>query len=136
MTESRTEVTRFDVERLWSAAITATETWDVLAESASELVQQANAENPVVNRGLLDFYYLSRPGADRDAELLIKTHDRWRAELAAFDTDPAAWMRSYFRKLLAEFVGKHGVDKARTFGRKLLAQGHLAESDIADVLGS
>jgi hypothetical protein len=134
MTESPGEVTRADVERLWSSAIEGLSSWDELVVSAVALIERANSESPVVNWGLLDFYYLSRTDACRAAEALIRAHARGHAQLAEFDVDPTAWMRSHFQKMLAAFAKDHSRESAVSFGRKLVAQGHLSEDDVAKAL--
>ncbi len=131
---TKSDVTRLDADRLWSSAIAGTETLDKLGALAAALIERVNSENPVVNWGLLDFYYLSRPGAVRDPDPLIANYGRWRAQLADFDADPSAWMRSYFRTMLTTFACDHGEARARTFGAKLVARGHLTDGDVDNVL--
>jgi hypothetical protein len=74
-------------------------------------------------------------GAARDAASLSARRERWRDELAEYDADPAAWMTSYFQRMLVSRVEVQGEPAARAFGAKLVAQDLLAARDVDQALG-
>jgi hypothetical protein len=135
MTEAPPEVTRHDVEQLWSDVIAGRISWQDTSAHAEVLVDRVNSENPIVNEGLLTLYYLWQPGAVRDAASLSAQREAWRDKLAEYDTDPAAWMRSYFQRMLVSHAEVRGEPAARAFGTKLVAQGLLAAADVDEAFG-
>jgi hypothetical protein len=134
MTEATPEVTRHDVDQLWSDVIGGRRSWQDTSARAEALVARVNSENPIVNEGLLTLYYLWQPGAARDAASLSSQRERWRDELAEYDADPAAWMRCYFQRMLVSYADRRRAPEAGAFGAKLVAQGLLAATDVDQVL--
>lgn len=120
--------TRLDVEALWAAAIADPDRHDAISAQAEELL--AHAENPIVNGGLHAMHDLGRSDADHGAAGLIERRDRWRRRLAEFDVDPDAWMREYFRGMLADHAAGFGERAARRFGATMVRQGLLNPDDV------
>ncbi|WP_165966465.1 hypothetical protein [Actinomadura sp. 7K507] len=134
MSEPGTEVTRHDVERLWSDAIAGRCSWQETSDRAQALIDLVNAETPIVNGGLLTLYYLWRPGARRDPESLTEERERWRARLRVYDSDPRAWWRNHYHRMLERHAEQHGVPAAQGFGERLVRDGHLPEDDLSWIL--
>ena len=78
---------------------------------------------------------ITQPGAVRDAASLSARRERWREQLAEYDGDPAAWMRSYFQRMLISHAELRGDAAARAFGAKLITQGLVAAKDVDQALG-
>jgi hypothetical protein len=134
MSEPRTEVTPHDVERLWSDVIAGRSSWQETSDRAQALIDLVNSETPIVNWGLLTLYYLWQPGAGRDPESLTEARDRWRAQLRVYDSDPRAWWRGYYQRILARHAELFGVRAAQSFGERLVRYGQLTEYDLARIL--
>jgi hypothetical protein len=136
MSEAFPQVSRHDVERLWSDVIAGRVSWQETSARAEALVERVNSESPVVNWGLLTLYYLWQPGVARDAETLSASRDRWRAQLDEYDADPAGWMQTYFQRMFVDHAQVHSQQAARAFGAKLVAQGLLAATAVDQALGT
>jgi hypothetical protein len=134
MSESRPEVTRYDVERLWSDAIAGRSSWQETSDRARALIDLVNSQTPIVNWGLMTLYYLRRPGAGRDPKSLTEARDRWRAQLRVYESDPRAWWRGYYQRMLARHAERCGVSAAQNFGERLVRDGQLTEYDLTRIL--
>jgi hypothetical protein len=59
---------------------------------------------------------------------------RWLRELSVYDEDPDGWNRRHFQTMLRDHAARYGVGRARSFGAKLVAAGHLTTADVLDPL--
>jgi hypothetical protein len=59
---------------------------------------------------------------------------RWLQELSVDDEDPAGWTVRHFQKMVRDLATRSGADRARSFGAKLVAAGHLTSADVLDAL--
>lgn len=129
-TEQRPEVTQSTVRRLWDEALQTPDSWANVHVEAENLLERANAENPVVNWGLTDLHALTRT-PDTSLDHVRQRHAICLAEMAEHDRDPALWMRRYFQKMLRDFTARHGPDRGHAFAAKLVRAGQLAADDLA-----
>jgi len=56
------------------------------------------------------------------------------SKLGVYDEDPAGWTVRHFQKMVRDFATRSGADRARSFGAKLVAAGHLTTADVLDAL--
>ncbi len=124
------EITRDDVEMLWSDLISGHYTWQETSERALVLIETVSVPEHIVNWGLIELYDLRRPGAARDAESHRTKREAWRAKLREYDADRDGWNRTYYCDMLVHHADRFGYDKAARFGRRLAAAGLLQDSDV------
>jgi hypothetical protein len=124
------EITRDDVEMLWSGLMSGHYTWQETSERALALIETVNVPEHIVNWGLMDLYDLRRPGAARDAVSYRTKREAWRAKLREYDADRDGWNRTYYRDMLVHHADKFGYDKAARFGGRLATSGLLQDSDV------
>jgi hypothetical protein len=55
---------------------------------------------------------------------------RWLRELTVYHSDPEGWNCRHFQKMLRSHAPSYGADRARSFGAKLVAAGHLTTADV------
>ena len=128
------EITRDDVEMLWSDLISARYTWQETSERALALIETVNVPEHIVNWGLMDLYYLWWPGAARDVESYQAMREAWWAKLREYDAEQVGWDHRYYREMVGRHAAEFGDDKAACFGRALVASGLLEDSDIEAAL--
>jgi len=132
--ERRDEVTAVLVDRLWTEAIVGSASTGDVHRRVEALLNQVNAESPVVNWGLTNLHHLTR-SPDRTPDDLIQARIAWRAEVERYQDDPSAWIRHYFEDMIRDFIESHGPEKGKAFAKKLVRAGYLRERDLpADVL--
>ena len=124
------EITRADADMLWSDLINGRYTWQETSQRALALIETVNVPEHIVNWGLMELYYLWQPGTARDAESQDAQREAWRARLWEYDADPDGWNRRYYRRMVVEHAGRFGSHEARCFGRRLVADGLLRDSDV------
>jgi hypothetical protein len=127
--ERRDEVTAVLVEQLWIEAIDGSASIDDVHRRAEALLDQVNAESPVVNWGLTTLHHLTRSPGRAQGDL-VRARTAWLAEVERYEADPSAWMRRYFQGMIRDFTRLHGPEKGRAFAAKLVRDGHLREPDI------
>jgi hypothetical protein len=128
------EITRDDVEMLWSDLISARYTWQETSERALALIETVNVPEHIVNWGLMDLYYLWWPGAARDVESHKAKREVWRAKLREYDADRDGWNHRYYRDMLVRHTDAFGYTKAARLGRLLVTSGLLQGSDVQAAL--
>jgi hypothetical protein len=125
-------LTRQDVERWWRDCVDGRRTTDEVSRWAEDQLDAASPEEELILQGLLELQGL-RFG-DRDAETMRARLRRWQAELEVYDRDPDAWDRRYFQQLLVRFRERHGLERTRGFGRRLVRHGVLSDRDVEEAL--
>jgi hypothetical protein len=124
------EITRDDVEMLWSDLISGRYTWQETSNRALALIDTVNVPEHIVNWGLIDLHTLWRAGAARDAESYRAMREAWRAKLRVYDADRDGWNRRHYRDTFVQHAETFGYDKAARFGRRLARSGLLQDSDV------
>jgi hypothetical protein len=127
------EVVLEDVEALWSDLMDRRRTAQETAARARLLMETVNVTH-VANWGLSTLYALTYEGV-RDAEGVGLAHERWRRHVRDYEADPAAWDRRYYQRMITDFANRHGTERARAFGAKLVASGELRDRDVAAAMG-
>lgn len=51
-----------------------------------------------------------------------------------YEADPDGWDRAYYQRMIVDFAQRHGPDRARHLGSRLVASGELTEVDVAVAL--
>lgn len=125
----RPEVTRAMVEDLWDRALTRPSDRLRISERAEHLLMQVNSENPVVNWGLTDLYYLAGSPATTTDDL-ASSRARWLAEVERYESGPALWTRTYLQRMARDFAATHGTERGRAFAAKLVRGGQLSQLDL------
>lgn len=59
---------------------------------------------------------------------------RWLQELSVYDEDPDGWSVRRFQKMVRDLATRSGADRARSFGAKVVAAGHLTTADVVEAL--
>jgi hypothetical protein len=127
-------VTREDIETWWSNALTGKCTTTEAANWAESKLDNAPDVEELVLQALLSLQALKHSPASEDQRTrLARTLGLWRAELRRYDADPEAWNRIHLQQMLRDYANQFDDDRARTFGNKLVASGHLEKSDVDDV---
>lgn len=126
------EVVTEDVEPLWSDLMAGRSTAGQTATRARMLMETVNATH-VANWGLSSLYGLTMRGTPA-AEDVLAAHERWQRHVREYEADPDAWNRNYCREMITDFAQRHGTERARTFGRKLVAAGELRDADVSAAL--
>lgn len=126
------EVVVEDVETLWSGLLAGSSTARQTAIRAQLLLETANATH-VANWGLSSLHAITVRG-DPATEEVSAAHERWRHQVSEYEADPGAWDRAYYRQIIIDFARRHGPERARTLGDKLVASGELREADVAAAL--
>jgi hypothetical protein len=127
-------VTRHDVEGWWSDFAVGR----CSAFEASEWAEQwlgGNWEELVI-QGLLALQGVRHSNLPENAlrKRMAAALAVWQQELRSYDADPDAWMRAYFTRMLIDFANRHGAERARAFGLKLVASGQLRDEDVGMAL--
>lgn len=130
----QSEVVPRDVEPLWSALQEGRTTPELTATRARLLMETANATH-VANWGLSSLYALTFRGAC-SPEDLAAAHEQWQRHVNDYEADPEAWDRRYYQRMIIDFAERHGVDRARHLGARLVASGELTDEDVAAALAS
>lgn len=125
-------VTRWDVERWWQDCIDGRRTTAEASRWAEDQLDASSPEEELVLQGLLELQSLQF--GDRDAGSMRSRLRRWQAELETYDRDPDAWNRRYFQRLLIRFRERHGLERSRGFGRRLVGHGVLSDRDVEEAL--
>jgi hypothetical protein len=128
------EITRDDVEMLWSDLISARYTSQETSERALALIETVNVPERIVNWGLMELYYLWWPGAARDVKSHMAKREVWPAKLREYDADRDGWNHKYYRDMLVHHADEFGYNKAACFGRHLVRSGLLQDSDVEAAL--
>jgi hypothetical protein len=102
------------------------------ATRARLLMETANATH-VANWGLSSLYALTFRGAGSEEDL-AEAHKRWRGHVRDYEADPDAWDRTYCQRMIIDFAERHGTDRARHLGGRLVASGELTDEDVASAL--
>lgn len=124
-------VTREGVERWWRDCIGGRRSRLEASEWAEDQLDRSDAMEELVLQGLLELQRLQFQ--DGDAQTASR-FERWQAELHQYDEDPEAWNRGYFQRILVRFLDRHGVERTRSFGRRMVADGFLTDQDVKNVL--
>lgn len=127
------EVVPEDVEALWSDLMDGRSTAQETSMRARLLMETVNVTH-MANWGLSTLYALTYEGV-RDTEAVGLAHERWRRHVRDYEADPAAWDRRYYQRMIIDFANRHGTERARAFGAKLVASGELRDPDVAAALG-
>lgn len=127
------EVIPEDVEALWSDLMDRRSTAQETAARARVLMETLNVAH-LANWGLSTLYALTNEGV-RDTQGVGLAHQRWRRHVRDYKADPAAWDRRYYQRMIISFADRHGLERARAFGAKLVASGELRDRDVAAALG-
>lgn len=127
-------VTRRHAEHLWEELIAGRRTWQQTSDDAIALVEQVDAENKIVDKGLLWLYYLWQSEDLRRPDVIIEARRRFRAELAECDTDPVEWECQYYLRMLRGFRSEHGLQKTLRFARNLRRSGLIRQQEVAELL--
>jgi len=99
---------------------------------ARVLMDTANATH-VASWGLSSLYAVAFRGVPA-AEDVSVAHEGWRRHVREYRADPDAWDRSYYQRMIIGFAKRHGTERARAFGRKLVASCELRDADVAAAL--
>ena len=91
-------------------------------------METANATH-MANYGLSALYALISSDTE-DAATLVRGNDAWRQDMREYQADPEAWDRGYYQRMIFEFAKKHGPERARRFGARLVHAGELRSSDV------
>jgi hypothetical protein len=126
------EVVPEDVEPLWSDLMDGRSTAQQTATRARLLMETVNATH-VANWGLSSLYALTFRGV-REAGHVALAFERWRRHVRDYGADPDAWDRSYYQRMIIDFAKRHGTERARAFGARLVASGELRDADVAAAL--
>lgn len=126
------EVVTEDVEHLWSDLMDGRNTVWEAATRARMLMEAANATH-VANWGLSSLYALTFRAVPA-AEDVSVAHERWRQHLREYQADPAARDRNYYQRMIIDFAKRHGTERARALGGKLVASRELRDADVASAL--
>ena len=102
------------------------------ATRARLLLETANATH-VANWGLSSLYALTFRGTGSAGDI-AGAHDRWQRQVRDYEADPAAWDRSYYQRMIIDFSVRHGTDRARHLGGRLVAPGELTDEDVPAAL--
>ncbi|MGB6455219.1 MAG: hypothetical protein WBH47_12120 [Streptosporangiaceae bacterium] len=103
-----------------------------LGVRARMLLDTANATH-VANWGLSSLYAVTFRGVPA-AEDVSVAHERWRRHVREYQADPDTWDRSYYQRMIIDFAKRHGAERARALGRKLVGSGELRDADVAAAL--
>jgi len=126
------EVVTEDVEPLWFHLMHGRSTAQETATRARMLMETANA-TPVANWGLSSLYAITFRGVPAAVDVSV-AHELWRRHVCEYQADPAAWDRNYYQRMVIDFAKRHGTERARAFGGKLVASGELRDADVAAAL--
>lgn len=126
------EVGSGDVEPLWSDLIDGRTTAEETATRARVLMETANATH-VANWGLSSLYALTFRGTGSVGDIAV-AHERWQRQVRDYEADREGWDRSYYQRMITDFAERHGTDRARHLGGRLVASGELTAEDVAAVL--
>jgi hypothetical protein len=126
------EIVAEDVEPLWSDLMDGRTTARETAMRARMLMDTANATH-VANWGLSSLYAVTSRWMPAAGDVSV-AHERWRRHVREYQADPDAWDRSYYQRMIIDFAKRHGTERARMFGRKLVASGELRDADVAAAL--
>jgi hypothetical protein len=99
------------------------------AMRARMLMETGNATH-LANWGLSSLYAVTFREVPA-AEDVSVAHERWRRHVREYRADPDAWDRSYYRRMIIDFANRHGTERARAFGGKLVASGELRDTALA-----
>ena len=126
------EVVTEDVEPLWFDLIDGRSTAQETATRERVLMETANATH-VANWGLSSLYAITFRGLPAAVDVSV-AHESWRRHVREYQADPDAWDRNYFQRMVIDFAQRHGTERARAFGGKLVALGELRDADVAAAL--
>jgi hypothetical protein len=126
------EVVPEDVEPLWSDLMDGRSTTQETAMRAQMIMETANATH-VANWGLSGLYAVTFRGVPAPEDVSV-AHERWRRHVREYQADPVAWDRNYYQSMIIDFAERHGTERARAFGGKLVASGELRDADVAAAL--
>jgi hypothetical protein len=126
------EVVPGDVEPLWSDLMDGRSTAQETATRARMLMETANATH-VANWGLSSLYAIAIRKVPA-AEDVSVAHERWRRHVREYQADPVAWDCNYYSQVIIDFAERHGTERARAFGAKLVASGELRQADLSAAL--
>jgi hypothetical protein len=87
------------------------------------------AEPGLVRHGITPGRIYLRSDADIADELRI-----WQLDAGLFDSDPAAWERRKWLRIIGAERDARGVEVARRYADRAVALGHLDEDDAAQAL--
>lgn len=148
----RHEPTRADVRAYWEDVVAGRRTRTEASHWAYPWVQANFTGDELVLRALLYLHAIDLGVDDAGGvplhqegpavEYLASDGDvatalsRWLRELAIYDDDPDAWNRRHIQTMLRDHAARHGADRARSFGAKLVAARHLTTADVVDALRS
>ncbi|MFI6678171.1 hypothetical protein [Kribbella sp. NPDC050470] len=146
----RHEPTRAEVHAWWEDVVAGRRTRTEASELAQPWLQANFMGEELVLQGLLYLQALDlgvdAPGdtprhrSGSASEYLVSDADmatalsRWLQELDVVDEDPAGWTVRHFQRMVSGFATRCGADRARSFGAKLVAAGHLTSADVLDAL--
>jgi len=147
---SQHEPTRAEVQVWWEDIVVGrrtrteasdwAETWVQANFMGEELVLQALLYLHAVDLGVDASGETPRHQSGSASEYLVSDADmaialsRWLQELSVDDEDPAGWTVRHFQKMVRDLATRSGADRARSFGAKLVAAGHLTSADVLDAL--
>ena len=130
METTPTTVTRGDITRWWQDCIDGRRSRVETSEWAEDWLDRGPDVEELELQGLLELQALRFGDGDDDGSRLR----RWQAELRRHDEDPEGWNRRYFQHILVRSRGRHGVDRARAFGGRMVRDGLLTDQDVEDAL--
>jgi hypothetical protein len=126
------EVVPDDVVSLWHDLMDGRSTAQQTAARARLLMEAVNATH-VASWGLSSLYALAFRGV-RKADDVASAFERWRQHVRDYEADPDAWDRSYYQRMIIDFAERHGTERAKALGSKLVASGVLRDADVAAAL--
>lgn len=121
-----------DIDRLWSEFIERRRSSTATLAMAESLLATVNLTH-VASWGLSRLYGLIVAGTV-DVDAHKQAREAWRAVVEAYDADPRAWDRSYYRNVVAGYARDRGTDRARAFAEKLVRAGAMTQSDVSTAL--
>jgi len=141
--------TRADVQICWEDVVAGRRTRTEASRWADPWVQANFAGEEPVLQALLYLHAIDlgvnagdvpQHQEGPDVEYVASNADiaaalgRWLCELAVYDRDPDGWTRRHSKAMIRDYGARHGADRARSFGAKLVAAGHLTPGDVLDAL--
>ncbi|MEU8227452.1 hypothetical protein [Kribbella sp. NPDC048915] len=144
------EPTRAEVQVWWEDVVAGRRTRTEASDWADPWVQANFMGEELVLQALVYLHAMDlavdglgdapRHQSGSDSKYLVSEADmaralsRWLQELSVYDEDPDGWTVRHFQKMVRNLATRSGADRARSFGAKLVAAGHLTTADVLDAL--
>lgn len=126
------EVVPEEVDLLWSDLLSGRSTVSETVARTRRLMDTANATH-VASAGLSALHAVTFGRDDSEVDRVM-AYERWRQHVREYDADPVGWNIRYYQRMIVGFAERHGTDRARQLGAKMVASGELSVADVEAAL--